>query len=188
MSLSYQDVFNLRSEFTMEDLNQAYDDKLKNARKSIRNENDRQLYLDSLAKYYEEARRDLYHSQSENDMFNSAFDSSFDSFQSFPSFGGGNDMFNSSFSTFPSIFRNMENMMNRTFNNNSNVCSSSSSYSEKTLPDGSKLVMENNTTNKNGDLRRNTNSYRLLRDGRTEPVEYEEAMKHLQGNNQKSLM
>ena len=114
MSLSYQDVFNLRPEFTMEDLNQAYDDKLKNARKSIRNEIDRQLYLDSLAKYYEEARRDLYHSQSENDMFNSAFDS----FQSFPSFGGGNDMFNSSFSTFPSIFRNMENMMNRTFNNN----------------------------------------------------------------------
>ena len=82
----------------------------------------------------------------------------------------------------------MENMMNRTFGNlnNSNVCSSS--YSEKTLPDGSKLVIENNTTNKNGDLRKNTNSYRLLRDGRTEPVEYEEAVKHLQGNNQKSLM
>jgi hypothetical protein len=187
MSLSYQDVFNLRPEFTMEELNQAYDDKLKNARKSIRNEIDRQLYLDSLAKYYEEARRDLYHSQSENDMFNTAFNSSFDSFQSFPKFAG-NDMFNSSFSTFPSIFRNMENLMNRTFNNNSNVYSSSSSYSEKTLPDGSKLVVENNTTNKNGDLRRNTNSYRRLRDGRTEPVEYEEAMKHLQGNNQKSLM
>ena len=80
--------------------------------------------------------------------------------------------------------------MNRTFGNlnNSSVYSSSSSYSEKTLPDGSKLVVENNTTNKNGDLRRNTNSYRRLRDGRTEPVEYEEAMKHLQGNNQKSLM
>ena len=183
--ISYRDVFNLTEDFTMEDLNQAYDDKLKNARKSIRNEIDRQLYLDSLAKYYEEARRDLYHSQSENDMFNTAFNSSFDSFSQFE----GNDMFNSSFSTFPSIFRNMENMMNRTFSNiNNNVYSNSTSYSEKTLQDGSRLIVENNTTNKNGDLRRNTSSYRRLKDGRTEPVEYEEAMKQLQGNNQKYLL
>jgi hypothetical protein len=176
MSLSYQDVFGLRPNFTLEDLNQAYDDKIQNARRTIRNEIDRQMYLDSLTKYFEEAQKDLYYSQSENDMFNSSFPSSFED-QGF---------FNT---TFPSIFKNMENMMNRTFSNiNNNVYSNSTSYSEKTLPDGSKLIVENNTTNKNGDFRRNTSSYRRLKDGRIEPVEYDEAMKQLQGNNQKYLL
>ena len=173
MSLSYQDVFNLRSDFTMEDLNQAYDDKIRIARKEIKNEVDRQLYYDSLVKYYEEARKDLYHSQSESNMFDYNYNSD-DPFKVFDQF--------------PKIFGNMDSMMNRAFENFDKNYSSSSSYSERTLPDGSKLIIENNSLNKNGDLRKNTNSYRRLRDGRTEPVDYDEAMKLFGLKNQKYLM
>ena len=175
--ISYRDVFKLESNFTMQDLNQAYDEKIKHARRTMKNELDKQIYLESIAKFYEEARKELYYSQSENDMFDSTFSSYF------------NDMSTMMNNTFKNFDSNFDSQFGNSFPQIGGY-TSSSSYKETTLPDGSKLIIKNNTTTDNGEVKTHTNSYRRLRDGTTEPVDYEEAIKQLSGNeiNKKYLM
>jgi type 1 fimbria pilin len=60
------------------------------------------------------------------------------------------------------------------------IYSSSTSYKEKLMPDGSKIVLNESVSNNNGDVTKNTNSYRRLANGSTEPLEYNEALKKIE--------
>jgi hypothetical protein len=62
---------------------------------------------------------------------------------------------------------------------NEQIYSSSSSYREQLMPDGTRLVLRETNSNDNGNITRNTKSYRRLQDGKTEPIEFEEALKQI---------
>jgi len=83
-------------------------------------------------------------------------------------------MFRSRLPSFGETLRNMNTMLQDS--GNTTVYSSSTTYRERTMPDGSKIVLKETSDNRNGDVTRTTNSYRQLASGATEPIDYENAL------------
>jgi hypothetical protein len=156
MSLSYKNVFGLEDSYTLEQLNQVYWNKINTISTSELSDIDKQVYVETLKKYYNQAKNELHRKQ----LFN-FFDE---------------DIITSEL-RIPKLFstRNIE-----TNNSSSNVYSSSSTYKEKLMPDGSRIVVNESSSNNNGEITKNTNSYRRLPNGDTEPIEYNEALKQIQ--------
>lgn len=156
MSLSYKNVFGLEDSYTLEQLNQVYWNKINTISTSELSDIDKQVYVETLKKYYTQAKNELHRRQ----LFN-FFDE---------------DIITSEL-RIPKLFstRNIE-----TNNSSSNVYSSSSTYKEKLMPDGSRIVVNESSSNNNGEITKNTNSYRRLPNGDTEPIEYNEALKQIQ--------
>jgi len=156
MSLSYKNVLGIEDNYTLDQLNQAYWNKINTISSSELSDIDKQVYAETLKKYYNQAKNELHRRQ----LFN-FFDE---------------DIITSEL-RIPKLFstRNIE-----TNNSSSNVYSSSSTYKEKLMPDGSRIVVNESSSNNNGEITKNTNSYRRLPNGETEPIEYNEALKQIQ--------
>jgi len=191
MPLTYLSVFNLNKDFTISDLEHSY-----NAKKKVIVENsslseaDKEYFLENIHLLYRQAKHD-YHKRELRIMNNTnirninfvnpvnhrRYRSLFDNLTN--SFLEPVRLFD-----FPSVhdewlsFRGLEPEASQ-----STFSSSSTSYREKTLPDGSRIVVNESITNKNGEVSRNTSSYRRLANGTTEAINYEDALKQL-GNQQ----
>lgn len=169
MSVSFYSVLGLSQNFTLEELETAYKTKT-NAimeNNSI-SEIEQHLLLVSLKKYFDQAymnlaRRNYFSTES---LLTHSLDAA-------SLFRTRLPAFDTLFSDFPSIPISQDPQT-------TTVYSSSSSYREKTLPDGSKVVLKETSSNRNGDVSRSTNSYRQLATGTTEPIEYEQALQQFE--------
>jgi len=127
------------------------------------------VYKESLEKYYVEAKQHLHNKE----LF------SYQRIGHFPLFGGfsGFGSLTGFQSPIDSLFLDL-NSVDRA-SRNEQIYSSSSSYREQLMPDGTRLVLRETNSNDNGNITRNTKSYRRLQDGKTEPIEFEDALKQI---------
>lgn len=163
MSLSYYSVLGLNQGYSFEDLENAYNKK-NNAiiESTTLSDIEKHLLSSSMKKYFDQAyialaRRNFFSSEN---LLNPVFETPF--------------MFKSRLPSFGETLRNMNNMLQDS--GNTTVYSSSTTYRERTMPDGSKIVLKETSDNRNGDVTRTTNSYRQLASGVTEPIDYENAL------------
>jgi len=169
MSITFNTVLNLPTDFTIEDLNNAFQQKLNALAKSGLSDVDLTVYKESLEKYYVEAKQHLHNKE----LF------SYQRIGHFPLFGGfsGFGSLTGFQSPIDSLFLDL-NSVDRA-SRNEQIYSSSSSYREQLMPDGTRLVLRETNSNDNGNITRNTKSYRRLQDGKTEPIEFEDALKQI---------
>ena len=160
MSLSYKNVLGLEDAYTLDKLNQAYLNKIRTINTTQLTDIDKQVYSETLKRYYNQAKNELHRRQ----LFNFFEDDMISELR------------------MPQLFstRDVNTANNNSNNFSSNVYSSSSTYKEKLMPDGSKIVVNESSSNNNGEITKNTNSYRRLPNGETEPIEYNDALKQIQ--------
>lgn len=174
MSLSYYSVLGLNQGYSFEDLENAYNKK-NNAiiESTTLSDIEKHLLSSSMKKYFDQAyialaRRKFFSSEN---LLNPVLESPF--------------MFRSRLPSFGETLRNMNTILEErpplSFpssqdSGNTTVYSSSTTYRERTMPDGSKIVLKETSDNRNGDVTRTTNSYRQLASGVTEPIDYESAL------------
>ena len=202
MSSTYLSVFNLNKDFTISDLEQSYNTKKKVIlENSSLSEADKEYFLENIHLLHRQAKHD-YHKRELSIMNNTnltnirninlvnpinhrRYRNIFDNLAGsllepvrlfeFPSFPSVHDEWLS--------FRGLEPVVQTEL---PSFSSNSTSYREKSLPDGSRIIVNESTTNKNGEVLRNTSSYRRLANGTTEAVNYEDALKQL-GSQQELL-
>lgn len=172
MSITFNTVLNLPTDFTIEDLNNAFQQKLNAFAKSGLSDVDQTVYKESLKKYYVEAKQHLHNKE----LFSYNRMGHFPLFGGFSGFGGLGSLTGFQ-SPIDSLFLDL-NSVERPYRNEQ-IYSSSSSYREQLMPDGTRLVLRETNSNDNGNITRNTKSYRRLQDGKTEPIEFEEALKQI---------
>ena len=175
MSITFNTVLNLPTDFTIEDLNNAFQQKLNAFAKSGLSDVDVTVYKESLEKYYVEAKQHLHNKE----LFSYHRIGHFPLFGGFSGFGGfgGLGSLARFQSPIDSLFLDL-NSVDRA-SRNEQIYSSSSSYREQLMPDGTRLVLRETNSNDNGNITRNTKSYRRLQDGKTEPIEFEDALKQI---------
>lgn len=171
MSVSFYNFFSLEKNFNREQLEDSYHNKVNHLlRLNINNNVDIQLYLDKIHRLYLEARDELTIREKNYNKYGLVH------------FGLTDYIFNS-MDYFDKIERDinktMENFYKRT-DDNSNLYGVSRNYSETMLSDGSRLVIQKNSVNKNGKIKETTHSYKKLKDGTIEPIEYDKAHKLIQ--------
>jgi hypothetical protein len=174
MSLTYQSVFGLNQNYTFQDLENAYNNKV-NTIIDSKNINDveKHLLVESMKKYFDKAymslaRRNFFSSEN---LLTPVFETSL--FQTrLPTLG-------ESLKEMDSFYQDVKKDIATGQNQNTDIFSSSTTYKERTMPDGSKIIMKETSNNKNGDITRTTNSYRKLSNGVTEPIDYEQALLQL---------
>jgi hypothetical protein len=166
MSITFNTVLNLPTDFTIEDLNNAYQQKLNAFSKSGLSDVDVTVYKESLKKYYMDAKQHLHN----KDLF------LYQRIGHSPLFGGLESL-TGFYSPIDSLFLDLNSVERPS--RNEQIYSSSSSYREQLMPDGTRLVLRETNSNDNGNITRNTKSYRRLQDGKTEPIEFEEALKQI---------
>lgn len=199
MPSTYLSVFNLNKDFTISDLEQSYNTKKKIiVENSSLSEADKEYFLENIHLLYRQAKHD-YHRRELSVMNNTnltnlrninfinpvnhrRYRSLFDNLAG--SLLEPTRLFE--FPSFPSVhdewltFRGLEPLVQTDLPSQpSSFSSNSTSYREKTLPDGSRIIVNESTTNKNGEVSRNTSSYRRLANGTTEAINYEDALKQL---------
>ncbi len=173
MSLNYYSVLGLSQSFSLKDLEDAYKKKVNSIMESnTLSDVDKHMLLASVKKYFDQAymglvRRTYFATENllvpsieAHSLFNSKLDAFGESLRKIDSH----------------ISSSMKDTQNTQDGNNTTVYSSSSVYREKLMPDGSKIVLKESTSNKNGDVTRSTNSYRQLSSGVTEPMDFENAL------------
>jgi hypothetical protein len=178
MPMSYLTFFSLNNDFTILDLEKSYENKKKAIGESSNlSEADKEYFLENIQLLYKQAKQD-YHRRELTNMNNTRtrnliprYRSLFDNFLDFPSM--------------PDEWLSFRGFEIPSQQSQSTFSSSSSSYRERFLPDGSRIVINENTTNNNGEITKNTNSYRRLANGSTEPINYDDALKAI--NQQKEL-
>jgi len=164
MSLSYKTVLELQDNYTIDQLNQAYWNKINKISSNILSDIDKHIYVETLKRYYDLAVDELHRRR----FFNFDID--------LIDFIRLNNMKES-------ISYQMSSQQQATQqqpSSSNTIYSSSTSYKEKLMPDGSKIVLNKSVSNNNGDVTKNTNSYRRLANGSTEPLEYNEALKKIE--------
>lgn len=162
MSITFYSVFELPQDFTIDDLNKAFQAKQELSKTKL-SQVESTVYNEALENYYLQAKRYLRRKNMINTIANFTI----------PEFNDFN-----SFSIFPSLFFEPRHSIQT--NQTNQIYSSSSSYREQLMPDGSRIVLKESTSNNNGNITQNTNSFRKLPDGTTQPVEYNEALQSLQ--------
>ena len=158
MPIGYRDFFQLKDNFTLEELKQARNIKINSLSKLDISEPDKKFYAEQIINMYNEAKFDLAHSQS---IF------------SIKPFGFGSfSLFNDNF------FKEIEKSFETSSNNleQFNSYSSASSYQSISNSDGSKTIIEKNKTSKNGKVEEKINSYKLDTSGNKQPITLEEAL------------
>lgn len=145
MSLFYNHVLGLEDGYTLDQLNQSYLKKISTISDSKLSDIDKQIYSETLKKYYKQAKNEIHRRK----LFNFLEDDITSELR------------------MPHLF-------------SSNVYSSSSTYKEKLMPDGSRIIVNESSSNNNGEITKNTNSYRRLPNGETEPIKYNDALKQIQ--------
>jgi len=183
MSFTFYSVFNLPQDYTIDQLNNAYQEKVDKAHKSSLTELDQNIYKESLKSYYNQAKKVLQRRDfiSELSNFSDFTPLSFLSPLSYSFPSNSHDVFPILNNPFHLQSQLSHPTQQPTFPNNHNeVFSSSSTYREQLMPDGSKLVVKESSSNNNGNITKNTKSYRQLSNGTTEPIEYDVAMQQLQ--------
>jgi hypothetical protein len=184
MSLSYYNIFNLDRNFNYNDLQNSYNNRVNSI---IDNKNitdiDKKMLLDNTKVHFRKAYNDflqrkyystedlLYPSPSVSSFIRSALPSFNDTFSGF--FTNESPLF--SFRSYPTQQQEEESAQPQ-----ETIYSSSTSHREKLMPDGSRIVLKETSTNKNGDIKVKTSSYRKLSSGATEPIEYEEGLRQIE--------
>jgi hypothetical protein len=170
MSVSFYNFFSLKKNFNREQLEDSYHNKVNNLRRlNINNNLDIQLYLDKIYRLYLEARDELNNRPKNYNQFGLIdFDNRI----------GLTDYMWDTMDYFNNIERDinktMENFYKRT-DDNTNLYGVSRNYSETMLSDGSRLVIQKNSVNKNGKIEETTHSYKKLKDGTIQPIKYDKA-------------
>ena len=165
----YYNLFGLNYNFNREQLTTAYTNKVNKINSSNLSDSDKRFVLQQVQKYYEKADKDLTASEHRMNMYNYRRRMIDNLFNIEPLYD-----------SISRRFENIESLLQTQPRSSNEIYSSSKSYSEKSLPDGSKLIFENTKTNKNGDIQETTVSYKKNKDGTTEPVSYEDAKKMLE--------
>ncbi len=154
MPVGYRDFFQLKDNFSIEELKQAKNNKINTLAKLDISEQDKKAYAEHIINLYNEAKFDLAHLNS------------ISSFRPL-SFSLFNDNF---FNEIEKFFQTNNNF------NQYNSYSSASSYQSITNSDGTKTVIEQNKTSKNGKLDEKTNTYQVDKSGTKQPITLDEAL------------
>ena len=159
MSLSYKTVLELQDNYTIDQLNQAYWNKINKLSSNNLSDIDKHIYVETLKRYYDLAVNELHRRR----FFNFDIDLI--------------DLIRLN-NMKESLSSQLSSQQQQASSNT--IYSSSTSYKEKLMPDGSKIVLNESVSNNNGEITKNTNSYRRLANGATEPLEFNEALKQME--------
>ena len=156
--------FGLRENFTLDELRNAKNNKLHSlANTSLTNE-EKYVYATEIIKLYKKAKRQI--SQNHNNL-------------SLTPFNNSNNIFNNMLNHIQQFnFNNMQ-------NTSGNFTSQSQSYNERMLSDGSKIIMEVNKTNNNGQVNEEIKSYKILPNGTRQEIDYNDAVKAIMNTTSK---
>ena len=155
--VSYREFFDLNQDFTLENLEKAYQNKISELEKLQIKENDKKFFIEQIKKLFDEAKFDIYHKSSLFIPF---------------------DMSNSGVFTHLPLFDDFNTRMNADSSkiDNYNFYSSASSYQSTTGPDEKKTIIEKNKINKNGKIDEKTYIYQIDKHGNKVPIKYDEAL------------
>lgn len=193
----YYNLFNLNYNYTKDELNNAYHNKLNEINNSNLSSIDKTFLLQQYNKHYNRASKDLLNKQYRELSllnynrrlfeFDPFFDNSLQYTKPFSHLENTISLLEETLSLEDSIFNRFKNIDNilRTSNDllrENNIYSSTRSYNEKTLDDGSRLILETTKTNNNGNIEEKSVSFKKLKDGSTEPISYENAKNEFHSN------
>jgi hypothetical protein len=164
MSLSYKTVLELQDNYTIDQLNQAYWNKINKFSSNNLSDIDKHIYVETLKRYYDLAVDELHRRR----FFNFDIDLM------------GLIRLNNIKESLSSQVLSQQATQEKQSSSSNTIYSSSTSYKEKLMPDGSKIVLNESVSNNNGEVTKNTNSYRRLANGATEPLEFNEALKQME--------
>lgn len=161
MSVNVKTFFGLRENYTLDELRNAKNTKLNSLANTTLSNEDKQVYASEIIRLYKKAK--------------SKFTQKHNNFSLTPFYNSNN------------LFNNMLNQMQQfNFNNSSsNYASQSRSYSERRLSDGSKIIMEINKTNKNGEIKEEVKTYKVLPNGTKQEINYNDAVKAIENSSSK---
>ncbi len=164
MSLSYKTVLELQDNYTIDQLNQAYWNKINKISSNNLSDIDKHIYVETLKRYYDLAVDELHRRR----FFNFDIDLI--------------DLIrlNNMKESLSSQLSSQQQQATQQQSSSNTIYSSSTSYKEKLMPDGSKIVLNESVSNNNGEITKNTNSYRRLANGTTEPLDFNEALKQME--------
>jgi hypothetical protein len=180
MSVSYYNLFNLKYNFTRDDLYKGFSSKVDEINKSNLSGSDKLFMTEHVTNMYHKARSDLLQRETEEAQRNAKqnminmYSTDYSLFNYFDTF---ERMMQKRIADFGKSIDRLSDTLSTT--ENRSVHGSTRTYNEKTLTDGSRLIVESTNTNKNGNIEESTVSYKRYSDGRTEPVVLSEAMKML---------
>jgi hypothetical protein len=181
MSVSYYNLFNLKYNFTRDDLYKGFSAKVEDINKSNLSGSDKLFMTEHVTNMYHKARSDLLQRETEEAQRNARqnlinmYSNDYSLYNYFDTF---ERMMQNRISNFGKQIDELTNKLTDTERHNT-VFGSTRTYNEKMLADGSKLIVESTKTNKNGNVEENTVSYKRHKDGKTEPVILSEALKML---------
>ncbi len=155
MPVSYRDFFQLKDNYTIEELKQARNNKINTLAKLDISEQDKKAYAEHIINLYNEAKFDLAHLHSLSPFRPWSF-----------------NLFNDNF--FNEIEKSFQ--FNKDNIDQYNSYSSASSYQSITNSDGTKTVIEKNKTSKNGKLDEKINTYQVDKSGTKQPITLDEAL------------
>lgn len=174
MYTNYFKLFNLKENYTMDDLKKSFNSKISIIENMSINDVDRQILMDKYIYEYKLAKKNLNNKNKSNyNNFSSVENELIN-----PFFGFDNMNF---------IENNLKKLLNNNFSeqqfmNSSNGNTFNSSYGKSymmssiTNPDGTTTVLEKDNLYNNGKTDSKTFSYKLDKNGNKIPVEYDEAM------------
>jgi hypothetical protein len=188
MSVSFYDVFNLKNDFTWNDLDNSYRLILnRNNLNNTMNDIDKQIYREQLDRYYRQAKNELVfrERQIENNPQYGLYPMGLRNWMwdGFDFIDRMERKLNNRLNEFSAGFHKYKNRYN---SDSDNVEMRSESYftsnqrSERRLNDGSKLVINNSTVNENGKEIKNTETYIVNKDGSVKHVDIDTAKLLLQ--------
>lgn len=185
MSLDFFRIFNLESNYRKEDLENGYNNRV---REIMANNNlssfDKRVLLDNYKEQYRIAYNELlkrryFPTESlllpSHNLSNFFRNTLFGLNTLSPDFY----LFDSPLSQDDPILQKDPQSQSQSQNQNT-IHSSSTIQRERVMPDGSRIVLKETSTNNNGDVTKTTTSYRKLSSGATEPIDYDEGLKQLE--------
>jgi hypothetical protein len=187
MSVSYYNLFGLKYDFSSDDLYNAYSNKVEEINKSTLSSMDKLFMTQQVNEMYHKARKNLNDREESKKLLVLPI---------FSSFYQSRNMLNNDLSLlnyFDAFDRTMDlriKNLNRQLDevskrfetsskDNNKMFLTETSYKEKYLPDGSKLVIETNTTKNNDVTEHKTSRYKVHKDGNIETLTMDEAERML---------
>ena len=172
MDLNYLTIFNLSENYSKDDLNKAFIEKIKNIDNLDLNSEDKQLLMDGYIHEYKIAKSFLNKNNFENNFGNLNLDF-------FNNFNNNFNNFNNNFNSIINEFQaNLYNNTNNTNSTNSNVYSQSYSIN-KVINNGISTVIEKKNINDNGKIDNNISSFIIDKDGKNIPIDYKQAIENI---------
>lgn len=180
MSVSYYNLFNLKYNFTRDDLYKGFSGKVDEINKSNLSGSDKLFMTEHVTNMYHKARSDLLQRETEEAQRSARqnlVNKYYNDYSLLNIFDNFDRLMQDRISNFGKQLNQLSDRLSES--ENSSVHGSTRTYNEKMLSDGSRLIVESTKTNKNGNIEENTISYKRHSDGRTEPVVLSEALKML---------